>query len=284
MRPSRTPAFGWVEIHAEDHARHDHADGDHRVVSAAVVVRCEPARPIVQGGTRRLAVSRAISRRSRRDHQRAGGGGARHRHRRRQPLRSRGRRQVVVLLSDRAAGRHPRPPLDLAGLDGPARAQARPYPVGGAGGLSAGGRHREADARAARIRRPVADRPAPQRPAGQIRHDLRAGSREHAVERALCRRQGDGARPVRHHERRVARTRRRRLPGDPGRGAAPSRADDAARLHRRRPRIPDARPSTASSTASKPRSGPTPAGATPTSSASIGKYQATNERCRICCN
>ena len=35
----------------------DHADDDHRVTSAAVVVRCEPARAVIQGGAERLAVS-----------------------------------------------------------------------------------------------------------------------------------------------------------------------------------------------------------------------------------
>ena len=195
---------------ADHDARHDHADGDHRVVPAAVVVRCEPARAVVQGRTRRLAVPRAISRCGRRHHQRAGGGRSRHRHRWRQPLRPRGRRQVVVFLSDRATGRDPRPSRYLARLDGPPRAPARPYPVGGAGGLSTCDRHRETDARAARIRRPVADRPAPQRPPGQVRHDLRAGAGEHAVEPALPRRPGDGARPVRYHECRIARARRRR--------------------------------------------------------------------------
>ena len=162
-------------------------------------------RPLVQGRTRRLAVSRAVSRRGRRGHQCAGGGGARHRHRRRQPLRSRGRRQVVVLLPDRAPRRHQRPPQHLAGLDGPAWARAGAHPVGGAGSLSAGDRHRKAHPRPARIRRAVADRPAAQRPPGQVRRDLRAGPGQHAVERALPRRQGDGARPLRHHERRIPR-------------------------------------------------------------------------------
>ena len=65
--------------------------------------------------------------------------------------------------------------------------------------------------RPARIRGTVADRPAPQRPPGQVRRDLRPGIGQHAVERALRRRQGDGARPLRHHERRIARTGRRRV-------------------------------------------------------------------------
>ena len=54
----------------------------------------------------RVAVPRTVPRCRRRDHQRAGGGRPRHRHRWRQPVRSRGRRQVVVLLSDRAPRRH----------------------------------------------------------------------------------------------------------------------------------------------------------------------------------
>src|SRR5207302_2734838 len=44
-----------------------------------------------------------------------------------------------------------------------------------------------------------------QRPPGQVRRDLRAGPGQHAVERILRRRQGDGARPLRHHECRIAR-------------------------------------------------------------------------------
>src|SRR5437764_1131389 len=48
-----------------------------------------------------------------------------------------------------------------------------------------------------------------------------------------------GARFVRQHERRVQGAGGCRLPGDPGRGAAPSRADDIARLQGFRPRIPD---------------------------------------------
>ena len=78
----------------------------------------------------------------------------------------------------------------------------------------------------------VAGRAAPHRQAGQVRRDLRARHRQHAVGRALQGRQGAGARPLRHHERRVPRARRRRLPGDPGRGAAPSRHDHPPRHHR----------------------------------------------------
>ena len=134
-----------------------------------------------------------------------------------------------------------RPPRHLARLDGAPRrgTAARQNPVGGAGGLSARGRHRKTDPRPARIHRDLAGRAAPDRQPGQVRRDLRPRPRQHAVGRALPRRQGAGARSVRHHERRVQGIGGRRLPGDPGRGAAPSRPDDPARLHGQRPRIPD---------------------------------------------
>src|SRR6202048_707307 len=53
-----------------------------------------------------------------------------------------GRRPIVVLLSDRALGRHSRPPQHLARLDGAARHPPGQDPVGSAGGLSAGDRQR----------------------------------------------------------------------------------------------------------------------------------------------
>ena len=52
-----------------------------------------------------------------------------------------------------------------------------------------------------------------------------------AVERVLRRRQGDDPRSLRHHERGVARHGRRRLPADPGRGAAAPHARAAAGVH-----------------------------------------------------
>ena len=51
------------ETRAHSHPRHDPADGDHRVLSAAAVVRPQPRRPLVQVRARQFAVSRAISRR-----------------------------------------------------------------------------------------------------------------------------------------------------------------------------------------------------------------------------
>ena len=116
-----------------------------------------------------------------------------------------------------------RPPRHLARLDIAPRPAPRQDPVGGAGGLSARRRPREADPRAARIHRAVAGRAAADRPAREIRRDLRPRRSPHAVERALPRRQGADPRSVRHHERRVPGAGRGRLPGDPGRGAAASR-------------------------------------------------------------
>src|SRR5580692_8800254 len=63
--------------HADSHARPDTADCDHRLLSAAVVVRRQPQRTLVQVRAGRVVVPRAIPRRRSRDHQRAGGGGAR---------------------------------------------------------------------------------------------------------------------------------------------------------------------------------------------------------------
>ena len=137
-------------------------------------------------------------------------------------------------------------------------------PVGGAGGLSA---RRSSPRKLTRgpleyaalwqVAQRLTDRPVK---FGAI---CAPGIGQHAVERALRRRQGDDARSLRHHERGVARAGRRRLPGDPGRGAAPPRPDD------RGPTAPtpisNSRPrrSTASSPASMPRSGCIPAGAIP---------------------
>ena len=171
-----------------------------------------------------FAVPRTVPRRGRRDHQRAGGRGPRHRHRRRQPVRSRGRRQIVVLLSDRAHRRHRGPSRHLARLDEPARPASRQDPVGGAGGVSARHREAQAGARTAGIHRDLAGRAAHVRPSGEVRRDLRAGAGQHAVERVLPRRQAADARPLRHHERRVPRDGRCRLSADPGGGAAASRA------------------------------------------------------------
>ena len=121
-----------------------------------------------------------------------------------------------------------RPPLDLARLDGPPRAQARPDPVGGAGGLSAGDRHREARA-AARSNTPRSGRSRSASATARSSSARSARRRSPAMlwdehyhdDKALVLDLCD----IMNAE--FTRTRRRRLPGDPGRGAAPSRADDA---------------------------------------------------------
>ena len=231
------PAIGGP--HAHRHARHDPADHRHRLLSAPAVVRPQPGRPVVQGGAGRFAVPRAVSRRGRRHHRRAGSRRARHRDRRRQPLRPHRRRQVVVLLSDRTAGRHRGPPRHLARLDVAPRPAPRQDPVGGAGGLSARRGAQEAHARPAGIHRAVEGGAAPDRPAGEVRRHLRPGAGLDAVERVLRRRQGDDPRSLRHHERGVPRAGRRRLPADPGRGAAAPQPRPAGRHHRRRSRVPD---------------------------------------------
>ena len=271
---------------ADHHTRHDPADRDHRVVSAPAVVRLQPAGALVQDDARRFAVPRAVSRRGRGDHQRAGSGRSRHRHRRRQPVRPRGRRQVLVLLPDRAAGRRQRPPRHLARLDGAARrgTAARKNPVGGAGGVSAGGRHRKTDPRPARIHRDLAGRAAPDRQAGQVRRDLRPRPRQHAVGRALPRRQGADPRSVRHHERRVQGAGRRRLPGDPGRGAAPSRHDDAARLQGQRPRIPDRGVQPPARRGRGRDLGALLLGQPEPAARLLDRCRATSAPCRTCCN
>ena len=97
----------------------------------------------------------------------------------------------------------------------------------------------EAHARPAGIHRAVEGGAAPDRPAGQVRRHLRAGAGLDAVERVLRRRQGDDPRSLRHHERGVPRAGRRRLPADPGRGAAAPQPRPAGGHHRRRSRVPD---------------------------------------------
>ena len=145
----------------------------------------------------------------------------------------------MVLLSDRATGRGGGPPGHLPRLDGAARPAPGPHPLGGAGGLSAGRGRGPADPRAAGVRGAVEGGPAADGPAHEVRGDLRAGPGQHAVGRALPRRQGPHQRSLRHHERRVSRAGRRRVSPHPGRGAAAPRAHDPARLHRRRSGIPD---------------------------------------------
>ena len=216
-------------------------------------------------------------------HRRAGSRRARHRDRRRQPLRSHRRRQVVVLLSDRTAGRHRGPPRHLARMDVAPRPAAGQDPVGGAGGLSARRRAQEAHARPAGIHRALEGGAAPDRPAAQVRRHLRAGAGLDAVERVLRRRQGDDPRSLRHHERGVPRAGRRRLPADPGRGAAAPQPRPAGRAPPTPISSSRPRPSIASSAASTPRSGCIPAGAIPTSSACTGRCRATSAPCRICC-
>ena len=86
---------------------------------------------------------------------------------------------------DRTARRHRRPSRHLARMDVAPRPAARQDPVGGAGGVSARRRHREAHARPAGIHRALEGGAAAHRPAGEVRRDLRPGARQHAVERAL---------------------------------------------------------------------------------------------------
>src|SRR5205823_11520337 len=105
----------------------------------------------------------------------------RHRDGRRQPVRSRRRRQVVVLLSDRAARRDRGTSRHVAWLDVAPRPAARQDPLGSAGGLSTGRREAASHPRTAGIRGALESRPAPDGQAGQVRHDLRTGAREHAV-------------------------------------------------------------------------------------------------------
>ena len=185
--PPRAAEGRAPRAHADSHPEPDAADRDHRVLSAAAVVRPQPERAFVQVGARRIGVPRTVPRCGRGDHQRAGGGGSRHRHRRRQPVRSRGRGQIVVLLSDRAHHRRRGPSRHLARLDEPARAASGQDPVGGAGGVSARRGEAQARARTAGIHRDLAGGAAHDRSAGEVRCDLRAGAGQHAVERVLRR-------------------------------------------------------------------------------------------------
>ena len=71
---------------------------------------------------------------------------------------------------------------------------------------------------------------------------------------------------------------RRRLPADPGRGAAAPQPRPAGRHHRRRSRVPDRGLQSPARPASTPRSGCIPAGAIRTSSACTGRCRATSAR------
>ncbi|MBM3219055.1 MAG: hypothetical protein FJZ38_10300 [Candidatus Rokubacteria bacterium] len=134
-------------MNAAHHPRPEADDRDHGVVPPAALVRREPPRPVVQDRAGRLAVPRAVPRRGGRSHQRAGIRGPRHRDRRRQPVRSRRRRQVVVLLSDRAARRDRGPSRYLARLDVASWPASRQDPLGSAGGVSAGRREAASQSR-----------------------------------------------------------------------------------------------------------------------------------------
>src|SRR5206468_3182053 len=105
------------------------------------------------------------------------------RDRRRQPLRPRRRRQVVVLLPDRTARWHRRPPRHVARLDAAARPAPGQDPLGGARSVSAGRGQASADARAARVHGVVESGPAAHRQAGEVRRDLRSRAGQHVVGR-----------------------------------------------------------------------------------------------------
>lgn len=275
------PSPGGARAHR--HARHDPAHHRHRLLPAAALVRPQPGRTVVQIGARRFAVPRTVSRCGRRHHRRAGSRRARYRDRRRQPLRSHRRRQVVVLLSHRTSRRHRRPSRHLARMDVASRPAARKDPVGGAGGVSARCRAPQAHPRPAGIRRPLAGGAAPHRPAGEVRRHLRPGGGLDAVGRVLQGRQGADPRPLRYHECGVPRAGRRRLPADPGRGAAAPHARPAARVHRRRPRIPH--PGVQPPARGRERRDlGIPAGAIRTSSAYTGRCRATSAPCPTCCS
>ena len=126
------------------------------------------------------------TRRGRERHRRAGGCGARHCDRRRQPLDlTVGGKSWFFYAIERLGGVC-WPPRHLAGLDVAPRPASGQDPVGGAGGLSARRRAREADARSAGVRGAVAGCAAHDRPAGEIRRHLRSGDRRDAMGRVLA--------------------------------------------------------------------------------------------------
>ena len=140
------------------------------------------------------------------------------------------------------------------------------------------------DARSAGIHRALANRAAPVRPAGEVRRDLRPGAGDDAVERVLRRSTGEMVLELSDIMNAEFREHgRRRLPADPGGGAAASRP-------RRRRTAPtptwssSPRRSIGSWPGSRRRSGCTPAGAIRTSGGCIGRCRATSARCRICCS
>ena len=106
-----------------------------------------------------------------------------------------------------------------------------------------------------------------------------------AVERVLRRRQGDDPRSLRHHERGVPRHGRRRLPADPGGGAAAPHAAP------QQPDCTDADLEFLTEAFNRQLTGVERRdlgayllGQSRTSSACTGRCRATSARCRICCS
>ena len=158
--------------------------------------------PVVQDGARRFAVPRAVSRRGRQHHRRAGSRRPRHRDRRRQPLRPRpsaASRGSSIRSSGSAASAATATPR-AAGCRATACARARSCgrcrrPISPASSREKLTRGPLEYAALWQVAQRMTDRPVK---FGAICAPALAGD---AVERVLRRRQGDDPRSLRHHER-----------------------------------------------------------------------------------
>ena len=158
---------------------------------------------------------------------RAGNGRPRYRHRRRRAFRLRCRRPELDQLSAAPHGRLRQGSEADAGRQGRPGISARPHPAR-LSGIARDARHRRAgDARRAAICRHVQGGAAHDQEAGQVRHHRAGAGRLCCAGQALQINKGPYSCDHRCAQRGTARSCRRRLSGDPVRGAADPSAGGA---------------------------------------------------------
>ena len=152
---------------------------------------------------------------------RAGARRPRHRDRRRLPLRRRRRRPELDQLSAASHGRlRARRPAADAGRARRSLVSARPHPARLSGIAGDAGHHRPGRARRPAIHHIVEDRAAAHQASGEIRRRVGGDRRVRVAGQILQDAARAHARHRRRLQRRIQRARRRRLSGDPDRGAA----------------------------------------------------------------